>query len=98
MTPVNLRGRSLHTQHVISVSHERDRDMERDREREGMGERGLLTEHSEFSYLTLSLAHHVGAYTHIFPSITLPGVGDHQLPSSDLRERGGGQKRSEGER
>lgn len=44
------------------------------------------TEHSDLGRLTVSLADHVGAHADVHTSVALPRVGDHQLPSADLKE------------
>lgn len=43
------------------------------------------TKHGELCYLALPFPHHVRPNTHVLPGVTLPRVGDHQLPASGLR-------------
>ena len=47
------------------------------------------TIHHKLCGIAVSLAHHVGANTHIHASVTLPGVGDHQLAPTHLRRHTG---------
>ena len=47
------------------------------------------TEHSDLGRLTVSLADHVGAHADVHTSVALPRVGDHQLPTADLKESTG---------
>ena len=49
-------------------------------------ERKKITQNCKFGYFALALSDHVCANAHVFPSIALPGICDHQLPSADLRE------------
>lgn len=48
-----------------------------------------LTEHSDLGRLTVSLTDHVGAHADVHASIAFPRVGDHQLPSTDLKGKTG---------
>ncbi len=43
------------------------------------------TEHSDLGRLTVSLANHIGTHADVYASIAFPRVGDHQLPSTDLK-------------
>lgn len=45
-----------------------------------------ITQNCEFGYFTFALPDHVCANADVFPSVALPGIRDHQLPSADLRE------------
>lgn len=47
------------------------------------------TKHGDLGRLTVSLADHVGTHTDVHASVALPRVGDHQLPSTDLKENNG---------
>lgn len=49
-----------------------------------------LTKHHQFGRITVFLSNHVGSNTHVHASITFPGVGNHQLASTDLKMRGEG--------
>lgn len=51
----------------------------------GRSEKRKITQNCEFGYFALALPDHVRADAHVFPSIALPGIRDHQLPSADLR-------------
>lgn len=43
------------------------------------------TKHGDLSRLAVSLADHVGAHADVDASVTFPRVGNHQLPSADLK-------------
>lgn len=46
----------------------------------------VFTEHGEFGDLALPLPHHVRSNADVFPRVALPGVGDHQLATANLKE------------
>lgn len=46
-----------------------------------------LTKHCHLRRLAVPLSHHVGTHADVHASIALSCVGDHQLPSSNLKER-----------
>lgn len=47
----------------------------------------FITENCKFSYFTFTFSNHVCADAHVLPSVALPGICDHQLPSTNLREK-----------